>query len=303
MCVSSCVWMCDLLVDSGKSECCHSGRKEERGVRGFWELVLRYIIFPLGQAGTGCELGGLAGGIWLQCTRIHIRTNLTISERNQDTNVNMCVTTSSDHLLTLWDRLSLWLFRKTHEIWVYAASGAAEVINFTVLFLWAFRLLTFFLIVCSLTALFVYLTFHSELSVIFLQNRPGRLFFTGCMIFFFFFFSLRELWKAWCLLLSAGFLFTPLCPDSLQTLQFTLCGKQDRTLCVGFPSSWHGYRPPTKPDDNARQPQQTQPTKLHTSKPSVQNIWNTLIQRLISYRSICVITKQRGTCSLIFLRY
>lgn len=83
-------------------------------------------------------------------------------------------------------------------------------------------------------------------------------YFTGCLIFL----QPRELWKVWCLLLSAGFLFTPLCPDSLQTLQFTLCGKQDRTLCVGFPSSWHGYRPLTKPGDNAQQPQQTRSAKL-----------------------------------------
>lgn len=116
MCVSSCVWMCDLLVDSGKSECCHSGRKEERGVRGFWELVLRYIIFPLGQAGTGCELGGggLAGGIWLQCTRIHIRTNLTISERNQDTNVNMILSSCPKCNNIIWS--SAYSVRQTEFV-------------------------------------------------------------------------------------------------------------------------------------------------------------------------------------------
>lgn len=37
--------------------------------------------------------------------------------------------------------------------------------------------------------------------------------------------------KVWCLLLSAGFLFTPFCPNSLLTLQFTLRGKQVRTVC------------------------------------------------------------------------
>lgn len=87
------------------------------------------------------------------------------------------------------------------------------------------------------------------------------------------FLQLCELWKVWCLLLSAGFLFTPLCPDSLLTLQFTLCGKQDRTLCVGFLSSWQGYRPPTKPDNNAQQPQEN-PTNitLYMSKQSAQKI-------------------------------
>lgn len=76
----------------------------------------------------------------------------------------------------------------------------------------------------------------------------------------------------WCLLLSAGFLFTPLRSDSLLTLQFTLFGKQDSALCVGFASSWHGDRPPTKPDDNAQQPQQTRPTKLPIRANRVQNI-------------------------------
>lgn len=53
--------------------------------------------------------------------------------------------------------------------------------------------------------------------------------------FFFFFFAV----KVWCLLLSPGFLFTPLCPDSLLALQFTLCGKQDRTLCwLSFQLAW-----------------------------------------------------------------
>lgn len=31
---------------------------------------------------------------------------------------------------------------------------------------------------------------------------------------------------------------------------------------LASPSSWHGYRPPTKPDDNAQQPQQSQPKKF-----------------------------------------
>lgn len=114
-----------------------------------------------------------------------------------------------------------------------------------------------FLIVCSHTALLVFLTFHTLRSLIF-TKLADRLFYRTHD-----FLQPCELWKAWCLLLSAGFLFTPLCPDSSLALQFTLCGKQDRTLCVGFPSSWHGYRPPTKPDDNAQQPQQTKPTKLH----------------------------------------
>lgn len=59
-------------------------------------------------------------------------------------------------------------------------------------------------------------------------------------------------------LLSAGFLFTPLCPDSLQTLQFTLCGKQDRTLSVAaFCPAGTGTDQRPKPSDNTRQPQQT----------------------------------------------
>ena len=105
-----------------------------------------------------------------------------------------------------------------------------------------------------------FLTFHTQRSLIFTESADRLFYRTDDFL------QPCELWKVRCLLLSAGFLFTPLCPDSLQTLQFTLCGKQDRTLCVGFPSSWHGHRPPTKPDDNAQQPQQTQQTqqmKLH----------------------------------------
>lgn len=73
--------------------------------------------------------------------------------------------------------------------------------------------------------------------------------FTGCMVFY----SSMN-FKVGCLLLSAGFLFTLDCLDSLLTLQFTLSGKQERTLCIGFPYSWHGYRSLTKPDNNAQQP-------------------------------------------------
>lgn len=118
-----------------------------------------------------------------------------------------------------------------------------------------------------------------------------------------------ELWKVWCLLLPAGFLFTPLCPDSLLTLQFTLCGKQDRTLYVGFPSSWHSYRPPTKADDNAQQPQHASPTKLHMRVNNrVQNtvISMKLLEGLLDhFHKITFLVSQgrKGNCSSAWFRY
>lgn len=140
------------------------------------------------------------------------------------------------------------MFRKTHES--LCSLRGAKVIYFTVFFLQVSRSLTFL----SLSALTVFSNLSHSLIFAMLADR---LFYR-----MYDFLQPCELWEVWCLLLSAGFLFTPLRPDSLLTPQFTLCGKQDSALCVGFASSWHGDRPRTKPDDNAQQPQQTQPTKL-----------------------------------------
>lgn len=158
----------------------------------------------------------------------------------------------------------MWLFRKVREslrsIW------EAKVINFSLLFLPASRSLTFFLIVCSI----------KDRTV----SRP----FTFCRFFlkviltdyfthFFLFFFLQpcELKRGvQRLLLSAGFLFTPLCPDSLQTLQFTLCGKQDRTLSVtAFCPAGTGTDQWPRPTQQA---QQTQATEPHLSANSVWSI-------------------------------
>lgn len=217
-----------------------------------------YITSTLVQVGTGCETLGLVKGLMCDAVFVSvcdcsaqtdIQTNLTVRGTNQDAGVNMnpsscpkCnknfrfICLSAEHRLRTekLDRPSLWLFRKTHETKVNAVSGWGQSHKFDCLLSPSIQITDLSLIVCSHNALLVFLTFCTQCSLIFYEVDLTE-YFTRCMIFL----QSRELWKVWCLLLSAGFLFTPLCPDSLLTLQFTLCGKQDRTLCwLSFQLAW-----------------------------------------------------------------
>lgn len=143
----------------------------------------------------------------------------------------------------------MWLFRKTHEslrsIW------EAIVINLSLLFLLASRSVTLFSLSAPLkTVLFYRLLVFFFLFFIFLLSQDYPDYFVQFYIFF-----LNNLVNfVLCLLLSAGLLFTPLCPDSLQTPQFTLCGKQDRTLSVtAFCPAGTGTDQRPKPSDNKQQ--------------------------------------------------
>lgn len=111
-----------------------------------------------------------------------------------------------------------------------------------------------FLIVCSHKDLTAFQAFH----ILFFSSKSSwqtilHISFFSSFLFFATQWTLEGVLRS---LLSAGFLFTPLCPDSLQTLQFTLCGKQDRTLSVtAFCPAGTGTDQRPKPRDNTQQPQ------------------------------------------------